>query len=312
MNEQNIQNIIAYFTQNPNQDPQALVENLLASGYPRIDIDEALTRLGILSNVLPESPVLKQTVPQSIPAKKNIPVKRIALISVSIAILGTCAYFGMQLLSKTKNQNNITASPAPTKISAPINTPTPQPVTDPANPTQQLLAKGSYSISIEQEILDQDPEKREHSTVQYLFDKTNLVRFEHSSGTVVIVQNNNLYVLDTIKKTYNAYVATKENKETVMQNVREADIIRTFIENTQKGIYTWKKSNETSWKGTNTRTHHMLTVELDSETRLIKRVQEYDEKNTLLSTSTIIIKPVPITALLLQVPTGYTRIENVK
>ncbi|MBP7967267.1 hypothetical protein KAZ66_03250 [Candidatus Woesebacteria bacterium] len=302
MNEQNIQNIIAYFTQNPTQSQEVLVQNLLASGYPRIDIDEALNRIGISPEILPETTVD----PKPVPKKTRMFHKKYVFITLFVIIIlggifaaATFIKQNTQLPSSVATPTESVAQPTATIV----------PLDDPLQETQSTLLSGIYKVSINQHIIDTDPANDEQSVLIYYFDKGSIVRFEHSSGPTIVLQTDTVFSLDTVQKTYTSYAATKSQQDILMSTLDETDIIKSIINKTEQGVYEWQKIQDTAWKGKNKNTNHLFNVQLDPTTRLLKAMDEYDEKNTKLSESIITIEPTVLDASLLTVPADFTPVE---
>lgn len=301
MNEQNIQNIIAYFTQNPTQSQELLVQNLLASGYPRIDIDEALTRIGITPEIVPETTID----PKPVPKKTRIFHMKYLFITVFVIIILGGIFVGASFI-KQNTQRPTVATPTepaakPTATAAPLD--------DPLKKTQSTLLSGIYKVSINQHIIDTDPAQDEKSVLIYYFDKGSIVRFEHSSGPTIILQEDSVFSLDTVQKTYTSYSATKSQQDILMSTLDETDIIKSIINKTEKGIYTWQKVQANQWQGNNTNTNHLFKIQLDPNTQLLHAIEEYDNTNIKLSESTITIEPTVFDASLLTVPADYTQVE---
>ncbi len=306
MNEQNIHNIIDYITQNPIQPQQILVQNLLTAGYPRIDIDEALTRMGLTPELMKEAEVLPVQ-PNNVPKKLSpILLKRLVLVAIAVILFGIGAYVWLQRPTpQTQTQTQ-------TQTSTATITPTLKPIqfTDPTKPIHDKLESGSFKLIIDQRIFNTDPDLNEESVLTYYMERGSIQKFEHSSGLQLFIKNDQLYSINNQTKTYMVFTPEATQQERISDAFNKTNITYNLITNTNEGIYEWEQSEQSIWKGRNTQTFHTFNAEVDLITGLLQRVEEFDEENVAVSESIITIEPLPVIEDALVVPTGFTRLEN--
>src|SRR3989338_10714106 len=82
MNQESVSKIIKYLQEYSDQSTEALVQNLMRSGYTVVDIKEALRRLGISPIVIPG---YKEQMPR--PSGKPSPLLPIIIVGSIIVVL---------------------------------------------------------------------------------------------------------------------------------------------------------------------------------------------------------------------------------
>ena len=317
MNEENINNIMTYIQQNPDQITETLVRNLMNVGYPLDDIKIGLGRLGLSPLSIPGYiPPVQQQNPEGIgitPSRTIFAIAGAAVIllfvfymgSTNIAkLLANVPFLGRKPQLTRPVEQNTNSQPTAT-ISPKVTTT----ADNQGQKFQQLFNNNTYKITITQN------NSATPAPLQYYTENGYIDRHDNYADMTYIVRTNSYYTLNNKAKTYSKIDSTDFRYGVLVQSLQDAFLLNFLLNklSIDKSPATWEKLSDNQWKISNFYNYPNQYIISDFDTNGLPTTLTFHDKtdNKELGSYNISFEPVIITDELLTVPKDYKQVEQI-
>lgn len=288
MNQQNINNLIAYFKQNLTSPPQTLINNCLKSGYLQEDINEAVKTLQEQTNSS-QTPSAAAQQPTNHPSPletRGLSKLLVIVLIIAVILLGVGIGLFLELsgknislpfLTTNKNQasdvNQKVIIPSPKQNIAPPSTGSASFPISAANPPQSdanpltafanVFNTADFKISTSGRVENKQNKTDEkgnpyssssamdlNNTIVYVREGK-LVRFDSidpQRPQISFLKENKIYSLNQEKKTYNGVDIDTEMGKSFYTIFTSSFPLITLIEDQSKTPFTFEKAGESQWQ----------------------------------------------------------------
>lgn len=275
MNNQNIQNLIAYITKNPNLSPSQLGKAVLKAGYSSEELSQALEIVGKsqVGSSLSNEQNMASVEPEVLKSEENKPKKKrwlFVLLGILI-ILAVWDVTALYLINQDKINKKVT-SPTSTPLFLPpskdLAKPTEEPlVTQPpptvaqSNPTDAFftaLSSTDYKVTTSGKIeIKKEEEGVTHTSSLDLdngtvyIQKGAVLRIDKANpqqAEIAIIKGDKIYNLDPTEKTYIVLNRVDSLGQFYLGAFKTSFPLIPLTEDTQKGLVAWQKISNNEWQ----------------------------------------------------------------
>lgn len=308
MNEENINNIVTYIQQNPDQPTEALVQSLITAGYATNDIRMGLGRLGLSPLALPGYTSSIQTTPIDtpfMPGRTLVGLAGAAIILMGVSYMGNTNIArlleNVPLLGKRPQLTR--PVPNDNKPTTLLTTPAALPQKTPVQDFQKAFNNNTYKITEKVYI---NGVTYEDLDFIYYTENGFVDRVDSPLGITAIIRTKNYYILRPTTKTFSNVESTDLQYTVRADEIQKALIFNRLLVPDNKG--TWEKNGDAEWKfKESTSDYHMITF--NNENLPIK-IASYNQENKIKNVFEYTYEPITITEELLAVPQDYREVTE--